>query len=50
VDGQQDPAYAVPAKIAAARQGPDAMHWIMLGSAAAFLFIVWMAIYFGFRW
>jgi hypothetical protein len=43
-------AYAVPARVAAPRQGPDAMHWIMLGSAAAFLFIVWLAIYFGFRW
>jgi hypothetical protein len=44
---QPDP--AVPAK-AAPRSGPDAMHWIMLGSAAVFLFIDWMAIYFGFRW
>jgi hypothetical protein len=49
-DQQGTSPYAVPANIAAARQGPDAMHWIMLGSAAVFLFIVWMAIYFGFRW
>jgi len=44
-----EPGYSVPAEIAAARQ-PDITHWIMLGSAAAFLFIVWIAIYFGFRW
>jgi len=42
--------YAVPAHIAAARQAPDAVHWIMFGSAAAFLFIVLLAIFFGFRW
>ena len=33
-----------------ARQAPDAVHWIMFGSAAAFLFIVLLAIFFGFRW
>ncbi len=41
--------YRVPAHIAAARQAPDPVHWIMFGSAAAFLGIVWIAIFFGLR-
>jgi ribonuclease E len=42
--------YNVPSHIAAARRSPDAVVWIMFGSAAAFLFIVWLAILVGFRW
>jgi hypothetical protein len=38
--------YTVPARIATARQAPDAFLWIMFGSSAVFLGIVWIAIYF----
>jgi serine/threonine-protein kinase len=45
-----DPDYQIPpALIASARQTPDAVHWIMFGSSAAFLGIVLIAIFFSLR-
>jgi hypothetical protein len=41
---------SVPAHVAASRKSPDAILWIMFGSAAAFLFIIWIAIFAGVRW
>jgi hypothetical protein len=40
---------AAPALIAAVRPRLDPMNWILFGSSAAFLGVVWLAIYFAAR-
>jgi hypothetical protein len=38
--------YNIPAFIAAARNGRDAAKWVIFGSTAAFLGVIWAAIWF----